>query len=56
VSADYGLNPLTYVSKGVRASLVPEVPHLPLWLCVVVTVLVIQPRERSPEGPGDHHG
>ncbi|MFC5995044.1 ABC transporter permease [Pseudonocardia hispaniensis] len=38
------LNPLTYVSEGVRAALVPQVPHLPLWLCVVVaatSVLVL---------------
>jgi ABC-2 type transport system permease protein len=32
------LNPLTYVSEGVRAALVPQVPHLPLWLCLVVAV------------------
>lgn len=32
------LNPLTYVSEGIRAALVPEVPHLPLWLCTVVAV------------------
>ena len=30
------LNPLTYISEGVRASLVPGVPHLPLWLCLLV--------------------
>ena len=30
------LNPLTYVSEGVRASLVPGVPHLPRWLCLLV--------------------
>ena len=30
------LNPLTYVSEGVRAALVPSVPHLPLWLCVLL--------------------
>lgn len=30
------LNPLTYVSEGLRASLVPQVPHLPFWLCVLV--------------------
>lgn len=32
------LNPLTYVSEGIRAALVPEVPHLPLWLCTVVAL------------------
>jgi ABC-2 type transport system permease protein len=35
------VNPLTYVSEGIRASLVPAVPHLPYLLCVVVTVLAI---------------
>ncbi len=30
------LNPLTYISEGVRAALVPSVPHLPLWLCLLV--------------------
>ena len=33
------LNPLTYVSEGIRASLVPAVPHLPLWICLLVPVL-----------------
>jgi ABC-2 type transport system permease protein len=33
------LNPLTYVSEGIRAALVPSVPHLPYLLCVVVSVL-----------------
>lgn len=35
------LNPLTYVSEGLRAALVPQVPHMPLWLCVVVPVLAV---------------
>lgn len=35
------LNPLTYVSEGIRASLVPAVPHMPLWVCVVVPVAAI---------------
>lgn len=35
------LNPLTYVSEGLRAALVPEVPHLPVWVCVLVPVLAI---------------
>jgi ABC-2 type transport system permease protein len=30
------LNPLTYVSEGIRGSLVPHVPHLPFWLCVLL--------------------
>jgi ABC-2 type transport system permease protein len=29
-------NPLTYVSEGLRAALVPSVPHMPGWLCVLV--------------------
>ena len=33
------LNPLTYVSEGIRATLVPEVPHLPLPLCALVSVV-----------------
>jgi ABC-2 type transport system permease protein len=35
------LNPLTYVSEGIRSALVPEIPHLATWLCVVVSVLAI---------------
>ena len=35
------LNPLTYVSEGVRACLVPNVAHLPYWLCLVVSVLAL---------------
>ena len=31
-------NPLTYVSEGLRAALVPEVPHLPPALCLLVLV------------------
>lgn len=33
------LNPLTYISEGTRAALVPEVPHLPLWLCLSVSAV-----------------
>lgn len=32
------LNPLTYVSEGMRAELVPQVPHIPLWINLVVMV------------------
>jgi ABC-2 type transport system permease protein len=32
------LNPLTYVSEAMRAELVPHVPHIPLWLDMVVMV------------------
>ncbi|GAA1402288.1 hypothetical protein GCM10009613_62000 [Pseudonocardia kongjuensis] len=35
------LNPLTYVSEGLRAALVPHVPHIPMWICVLVPVLAI---------------
>jgi ABC-2 type transport system permease protein len=30
------LNPLTYVSEGLRAAMVPNVPHMPPALCIVV--------------------
>lgn len=29
------LNPLTYVSEGMRAALVPSIPHVDPWLCVL---------------------
>ncbi len=29
------VNPLTYVSEALRAEMAPDVPHLPLWICVV---------------------
>ena len=32
------LNPLTYVSEGVRAAVVPQVPHIAAWICLVVLV------------------
>ena len=32
------LNPMTYVSEGMRAALVPEVPHMQAWVCVLVIV------------------
>ena len=35
------VNPLTYVSEGIRAVLVPSVPHLQYGLCIVVTVVAI---------------
>jgi ABC-2 type transport system permease protein len=35
------LNPLTYVSEGMRAVLAPEVPHMPLWVCLTVLVIAI---------------
>lgn len=35
------LNPLTYVSEGLRAALVPQVPHIPPWICLAVLVAAI---------------
>ncbi|MFP5019997.1 ABC transporter permease [Pseudonocardia phyllosphaerae] len=35
------LNPLTYVSEGIRAALVPQVPHMPPWACVVAPIVAI---------------
>lgn len=35
------LNPLTYVSEGMRAALVPEVPHMPPALCIGMLVFAI---------------
>ena len=30
------LNPMTYVSEGLRAALVPSVPHIAPWICLLV--------------------
>jgi ABC-2 type transport system permease protein len=30
------VNPLTYVSEGVRAAMVPQVPHMHAWIAVIV--------------------
>ncbi|MEJ5943783.1 ABC transporter permease [Pseudokineococcus basanitobsidens] len=32
------VNPLTYVSEGLRGTLVPGTPHIPVWLCALVLV------------------
>ncbi len=32
------LNPMTYVSETMRAALVPEVPHIRPWICLLVLV------------------
>lgn len=32
------LNPLTYASEGVRAAMVPSVPHITPWVCITVLV------------------
>ncbi len=34
-------NPMTYVSEGLRAALVPNVPHMRPWVCLIVLVLSI---------------
>ena len=34
-------NPLTYVSEGLRAAIVPDVPHIPPWVCVTVLLVAI---------------
>ena len=33
-------NPMTYVSEGLRAALVPSVPHIAPWVCILVLVRV----------------
>ena len=33
------LNPLVYVSEGLRAAFVPHVPHLPVWAFMGVLTL-----------------
>ncbi len=32
-------NPLTYLSEAVRAAVVPEVPHMPAWVCLLALVV-----------------
>ena len=32
------VNPLTYVSEGMRGTLTPATPHIPVWSCVLVLV------------------
>jgi ABC-2 type transport system permease protein len=34
-------NPMTYVSEGLRGALVPRVPHIAPWICVVVLLTEI---------------
>lgn len=31
-------NPMTYVAEGMRAAMVPNVPHMPAWVCLSVLV------------------
>ncbi|SES12522.1 ABC transporter permease [Actinokineospora terrae] len=33
------LNPLTYVSEAMRAELVPQVPHIPVWISLLVMLV-----------------
>ncbi len=33
------LNPLTYVSEGMRAALVPSVPHMPPWISLAMSLV-----------------
>lgn len=35
------LNPLTYVSEGMRAALTPATPHIAAWVCVLVLVVAL---------------
>ncbi|MFI9452099.1 ABC transporter permease [Amycolatopsis sp. NPDC052450] len=37
------LNPMTYVSEGLRGALTPEIPHLPAWVCAggLATALLV---------------
>jgi ABC-2 type transport system permease protein len=35
------LNPMTYVSEGLRGLMVPGVPHIPTWICFVVAVATL---------------
>jgi len=34
-------NPMTYVSEGLRAAMVPDVPHIRPWVCLVVLVAAL---------------
>jgi ABC-2 type transport system permease protein len=34
-------NPMTYVSELLRGALVPEVPHIRPWVCIVVLVFSV---------------
>jgi ABC-2 type transport system permease protein len=35
------LNPLTYASEGMRAALVPTVPHMASWICVLMLLVAL---------------
>jgi ABC-2 type transport system permease protein len=32
-------NPLTYLSEAVRAAVVPEVPHIAPWICLIALIV-----------------
>ena len=34
-------NPMTYVSEALRGALVPAVPHIRPWICIVVLVFAV---------------
>jgi len=34
-------NPMTYVSESLRGALVPSVPHIPPWICLLVLVFAV---------------
>jgi ABC-2 type transport system permease protein len=34
-------NPMTYVSEALRGALVPEVPHIRPWVCIVVLIFAV---------------
>ncbi|MDQ6650571.1 MAG: ABC transporter permease [Actinomycetota bacterium] len=34
-------NPMTYVSEGLRAAMVPSVPHIRPWICIVALIVAI---------------
>jgi ABC-2 type transport system permease protein len=34
-------NPMTYVSESLRGALVPGVPHIPPWICIVVLLFAV---------------
>jgi ABC-2 type transport system permease protein len=34
-------NPITYVSESLRGALVPTVPHIPPWICLLVLVFAV---------------
>jgi ABC-2 type transport system permease protein len=35
------LNPLTYISEGLRAALIPGVEHMPVWVCLLMSLVFL---------------